>query len=257
MNPVNNQKPLVLRNTGIKVWKGGIGLITSDNLSELTILPTTLSELYLLLIKYNFIAVEDKDTDVSNLTFVISSSRCGQVILESQRTERFTQAQIDQSIVFFKHSGENCDGELELMATDGLHSTGLVRFQISAEQASVKLLVNNPLRVFPMLGRQLTIDHLLAQCDDPNYQVTYIVKNAPIYGVITKSASYEESNQIAITNFTQKNINESAVWYHHISKYFSSNTSNDVFTFDVICEFADPIINQVSKIIKIILLKFN
>jgi len=25
-----------VRNTGIKVWKGGIGLVTSDNLSELT-----------------------------------------------------------------------------------------------------------------------------------------------------------------------------------------------------------------------------
>lgn len=35
INPVNNQRPLVVRNTGIKVWKGGIGLITSDNLSEL------------------------------------------------------------------------------------------------------------------------------------------------------------------------------------------------------------------------------
>jgi len=35
VNPVNNQRPLVSRNTGIKVWKGGIGLITSDNLSKL------------------------------------------------------------------------------------------------------------------------------------------------------------------------------------------------------------------------------
>ncbi|VVC37769.1 Concanavalin A-like lectin/glucanase domain,Laminin G domain [Cinara cedri] len=220
VNPVNNQKPSISRNTGIKVWKGGIGLITSDNLT-----------------------VEDKDTDVSNLTFVISSSKCGQVVLESQHAERFTQAQIDQNIVFFKHSGENCDGELELMATDGLHSTGLIYFKITAEQASVKLLVNNPLRVFPMLGRQLTIDHLLAQCDDPNYQVTYIIKNAPMYGVVTKSALYE-SNQMAVTNFTQKNINESAVWYHHLSKDFSSNTSTDIFTFDVICEFANPIVNQ-------------
>jgi len=36
INPVNNQRPLVIRNTGIKVWKGGIGLITSDNLSKPT-----------------------------------------------------------------------------------------------------------------------------------------------------------------------------------------------------------------------------
>lgn len=192
------------------------------------------------------LAVEDKDTDVSNITFVISSSRCGHVILESQRVERFTQAQIDQSIVFFKHSGEFCDGELELSANDGLHSTGVIKFQITAEQASVKLLVNNPLRVFPMLGRQLTIDHLLAQCDDPNYQVTYIVRSAPRYGIVSNSASYEDLNQMTITNFTQKNINESAVWYHHISKYFSSNTTNDIFTFDAMCEYAVPIVNQVS-----------
>lgn len=192
------------------------------------------------------LAVEDKDTDVSNITFVISSSRCGHVILESQRVERFTQAQIDQSIVFFKHSGEFCDGELELSANDGLHSTGVIKFQITAEQASVKLLVNNPLRVFPMLGRQLTIDHLLAQCDDPNYQVTYIVRSAPRYGIVSKSASYEDLNQMTVTNFTQKNINESAVWYHHVSKYFSSNTTNDIFTFDAMCEYAVPIVNQVS-----------
>lgn len=192
------------------------------------------------------LAVEDKDTDVSNITFVISSSRCGHVILESQRVERFTQAQIDQSIVFFKHSGELCDGELELSANDGLHSTGVIKFQITAEQASVKLLVNNPLRVFPMLGRQLTIDHLLAQCDDPNYQVTYIVRSAPRYGIVSNSASYEDLNQMTVTNFTQKTINESAVWYHHISKYFSSNTTNDFFTFDAMCEYAVPIVNQVS-----------
>uniref|UniRef100_A0A2S2QQT4 Chondroitin sulfate proteoglycan 4 n=1 Tax=Sipha flava TaxID=143950 RepID=A0A2S2QQT4_9HEMI len=221
INPVNNQKPLVVRNTGIKVWKGGIGLITSDNLT-----------------------VEDKDTDVSNLTFMVSSSRCGHVMLESQHTEKFTQAQIDQNIVFFQHTGEYCDGELEMSASDGPHSTGMILFHITTEQASVKLLVNSPLRVFPMLGRQLTIDHLLAQCDDQNYQVTYIVRNAPRYGIISKSASYEDSNQMALTNFTQKNINESAIWYHHISKYFSSNSTNDVFTFDAMCEYAVPIVNQ-------------
>lgn len=185
------------------------------------------------------------------MTFVVSSSRCGHVILELQRAERFTQAQIDQSIVYFQHSGEYCDGELELSATDGLHSTEIVQFHIMAEQASIKILVNNPLRVFPMLGRQLTIDHLMAQCDDPNYQVTYIVRNAPRYGIVSKSASYEDSNQMAITNFTQKNVNESAVWYHHVSKYFSSNTTNDVFTFDAICEYAIPITNQVSLLNKI------
>lgn len=180
------------------------------------------------------------------MTFVVSSSRCGHLILELQRTERFTQAQIDQNIVYFQHSGEYCDGELELSATDDLHSTEVVQFHIMAEQASVKILVNNPLRVFPMLGRQLTIDHLMAQCDDPNYQVTYIVRNPPRYGIVSKSASYEDSNQMAITNFTQKNINESAVWYHHVSKYFSSNTTNDIFTFDATCEYAIPITNQVS-----------
>lgn len=177
--------------------------------------------------------------------------------MESQRTERFTQAQIDQGIVFFQHSGEYCDGELELSANDGLHSTGVIKFHVMTDQASVKILINNPLRVFPMLGRQLTIDHLLAQCDDSNYQVTYIVKSAPRYGIVSKSASYGDSNQMAVTNFTQKNINESAVWYHHISKYFSSNTTNDVFTFDAICEYAIPIVNQVSYIIKNKPFKFN
>lgn len=191
------------------------------------------------------LAVEDKDTDVSNLTFVVSSSRCGHVMLESLRTEKFTQAQIDQNIVFFQHTGEYCDGDLELTASDGPHSTGVIQFHITAEQSSVKLLVNSPLRVFPMLGRQLTVDHLLAQCDDSNYQVTYIIRNAPRYGIVSKSASYEDSNQMALTNFTQKNINESAIWYHHISKYFSSNTTNDVFTFDALCEYAVPIVNQV------------
>jgi len=134
---------------------------------------------------------------------------------------------------------------LEFSANDGLHSTGVIKFQIMAEQASVKLLVNNPLRVFPMLGRQLTSDHLVAQCDDPNYQVTYIVRNAPRYGIVSKSPFYEDLNLLAVTNFTQKNINDSAIWYHHVSKYFSSNTTNDVFTFDAMCEYAVPIVNQV------------
>ncbi|XP_050522785.1 chondroitin sulfate proteoglycan 4 [Daktulosphaira vitifoliae] len=221
VNPVNNQKPSILRNTGIKVWKGGLGLITSDNL-----------------------AAEDKDTDVSNLTFAITSSRCGHIIIESQRVERFTQAQIDQGIVNFQHSGEFCDGELELSASDGIYSTNIIKFHVVAEQASVKLLFNNPLRVFPMLGRQLTAEHLMAQCDDPNYLVMYVIRNSPRYGIISKSASYEDSNQLAITNFTQTNVNDSAIWYHHVSKYFSSNTTNDVFTFDVVCEHATSIVNQ-------------
>lgn len=204
----------------------------------------------LIILKNVILAVEDKDTDVSNLTFVVSSSRCGHVVLELQRAERFTQAQIDQNIVFFQHSGEYCDGELELSANDGIHSTGVIKFNVIAEQASVKLLVNNTLRVFPMLGRQITIDHLLAQCDDPNYQVTYVVRIAPRYGIVSKSALNEDSNQMAVTNFTQKSINESAVWYHHISKYFSSNTTNDVFTFDAICEYAVPLVNQVSQTIQ-------
>lgn len=37
VNPINNQRPLVVRNTGIKVWKGGIGLISTDNLCNILI----------------------------------------------------------------------------------------------------------------------------------------------------------------------------------------------------------------------------
>lgn len=46
VNPVNNQRPLVLKNIGIKVWKGGIGLITSDNLSMFTQIPTIYNNMF-------------------------------------------------------------------------------------------------------------------------------------------------------------------------------------------------------------------
>lgn len=47
-----------------------------------------------------------------------------------------------------------------------------------------------------------------------------------------------------VTSFSQREINESRIWYEH-TKVFTDLAANDSFVFDVGTEFAEPLLSQV------------
>jgi chondroitin sulfate proteoglycan 4 len=89
----------------------------------------------------------------------------------------------------------------------------------------------------------LTPNQLLALPSDMRRPVSYIIKRLPILGRLMID-SLPPGNPRAAMNFTQRDINSSRVFYEHTHPFFGLST-NDSFTFDVMADFAEPLLDQV------------
>lgn len=75
----------------------------------------------------------------------------------------------------FTVPGEDVDGELDTVISDGVNSVGPIIFKTQCEDVTLRLVNNKPLNVFPLLRRVITPDHLTAECSDPSRQVTLMI----------------------------------------------------------------------------------
>lgn len=85
VEPVNDEKPRIVNNTGLSVWEWNSELLTSTHL-----------------------AVSDLDSSPSEILFMILPSNCGYFSLKefpSVTIDKFTQEDINLRKILFKHSG--------------------------------------------------------------------------------------------------------------------------------------------------------
>lgn len=61
-----------------------------------------------------------------------------------------------------------------------------------------------------------------------------------------KLVLHRDGNVIEVDSFTQRDINESRVWYQHMHK-FKHASARDSFLFDVTAELTKPLLNQVGR----------
>ena len=145
-------------------------------------------------------------------------------------------------IVFLTGGG---GGGFDLTVSDGVKITGVLSFAITAQKVKLHLVGTGPshLHVFPMRRQILTPNQLLALSSDSRRPVSYIIKSLPSLGRLMID-SLPPGNPRSAMNFTQRDINSSRVFYEHTHPFFGLST-NDSFTFDVMADFAEPLLDQV------------
>ena len=129
-----------------------------------------------------------------------------------------------------------------MTVSDGVKTTGVLSFNIMSHKVTLKLVAPQ-LHVFPMRRQVLTPAHLFASASDPRRTVMLTVKSPPTLGRLMIE-SIPPGTPRSAANFTQRDVNNSRVFYEHTHPFFGLST-NDSFTFDVKADFAAPLLNQV------------
>ncbi|XP_043510308.1 chondroitin sulfate proteoglycan 4 [Frieseomelitta varia] len=224
IQPVNDEVPLLVNRTKLTVWQGGSITLTPDKL-----------------------AAVDNDTAARDITYNISGVRNGLISLKSSPgidVYSFTQEQIDQSKIMFTHTNDS-DAEFNFVLHDGVHTTESYTILVATKPVRLIIEQNAAPNVFPLTRKVITSKLLLTRCSDESREIKYTVRNGPHLGRIIMETS--EGAWLNVDRFTQKDINDSKVFYEH-TKQFMDLTANDSFTFDVEARFAESLTNQVFQI---------
>ncbi|XP_017888198.1 chondroitin sulfate proteoglycan 4 isoform X2 [Ceratina calcarata] len=224
VQPVNDEVPDLINRTKLSVWQGGSVTLTSD-----------------------ILAAVDNDTTAHDLTFNITGVRNGLISFKSSPEKdiySFTQEQIDQSQVIFTHTNGS-DAEFNFVLFDGVHTTESYTILVTTKPVRLNMQQNIALNVFPLTRKMISSKLLLTSCSDESRDIKYTVRNGPHLGKIIMETS--EGAWLNVERFTQKDINNSKVFYEH-TKQFMDLTANDSFTFDVEAHFTESLSNQVFQI---------
>lgn len=222
--PVNDEPPIVAANTGLCVWEGGTFTFTRN-------------ELY----------VNDIDTPLENITIIVVDIVSGYIALQNDLetpVQHFTQADIDNGDAVFVHKTGN-KGKMIFNVTDGLHELSKITFLITTKPVALKLIRKQSLRVFPLMREPLNNFLLMSRCSDPSRLITYKIDRTPTLGRLI--ILNEENHHRSIQQFTQKDLNDSLVYYEHTHP-FSDLYTNDSFIFTIEAALAAPITDQIFNV---------
>lgn len=101
--PINDQKPILVNNTGLTMWEGGAAVITNEMLGNSKFV---FSNVYFKLCKYLcFVAFSDADQPRDTLQFHVLRCWWGNVSMlnSSESLQFFTQQLIDKNLIVFHH----------------------------------------------------------------------------------------------------------------------------------------------------------
>lgn len=224
IQPVNDQVPVLVNYTALRVWQGGNAILTRQNLSAV-----------------------DNDTKPSEVIYNITSVKNGFFSMQTSPTVdiyNFTQEQIDKSMIMFTHTN-GTRGAFCFTLFDGVHTTHTYNITIDTIPIGVSIVENNGLNIFPLTRKPITEKSLMTVCSDPGREITYIVRQPPSLGKIIMETN--EGTWHEVDRFTQKDLNDTRVTYEH-TKQFMDLSTNDSFVFDVESHFAGSMRNQMFRI---------
>ena len=214
INPVNDS-PTVATNTGATFDEGSIGnIITKAMLNE-----------------------GDPDDSGAGLIYTLTGDvgngtlRLNGTVLNTNDT--FTQADIDAGIVTYDHDGSNTTGDsFDFSLADGgengsIPATGTFSINVTAVDDDAPVQVNNTGSTVAEGGSDtlITAELLFTDSEQPATSVTYTVTGGLANGQLELTAG----PGVAVTSFTQDDINNNRVVYVHDG----SNTTSDSITFTV------------------------
>lgn len=204
ITPVNDQPPLLkTKAPSLKVVQGDTVALRPENLK-----------------------VEDLDNPPGDIKFsVISKPNNGYLALGghlNESVETFTQAQINNGMVYFVHDGSSVSGVFYFSVTDGHHKPIYKLFNLEVTEITISLVNYTGLTLEQgKTSVSLTQHNLAAETNGRNFTIHYQITKPPHFGKLLKD------NQ-EVTTFEQEDLQAGRLSYHMIS--LSSAEDSFVFT---------------------------
>ncbi|NXA14694.1 CSPG4 protein, partial [Sapayoa aenigma] len=189
--PSSTRVPRLKVNAGLQVREGATAVISAHILSA-----------------------EDEDSLAEEVTYSIQPPVNGKVVLRSApstEVQRFTQAQIDNSLILFVHQGP-LDGGFAFDLWDGENLSPGHFFLIRAQREPIiSLTKKQSLTVCPGALQPITSQNLQAVSNSPTSSTTlyYSIEQAPHLGRLSTSQGEE------VRNFTQAQVDSKLIFYQH------------------------------------------
>ncbi|OQR72801.1 chondroitin sulfate proteoglycan 4-like [Tropilaelaps mercedesae] len=210
VQPVNDEVPQIVENTGLELWEGEWAVITNERL-----------------------AVVDEDTTPEDVRFTLTQSPSnGFVALVTNMAQpilTFTQAEINRNVIVFSHTGPEAGG-FKFQVDDGSNTVPGQTFVVKAKEIVVDLIRNERLRVEPGGQQSITSDHLQATSTmrpkNSTAQIIYSLSKEPHFGRVLLEKL--DGTLEPIREFTQDQIDQTLVLYEN-----TAATKNDSFVFTV------------------------
>ncbi|KAG9337013.1 hypothetical protein JZ751_029872 [Albula glossodonta] len=193
IQPVNDEAPKLIHNTGLELVSGEDAEITA-----------------------NMLYSDDGDTPPEDLVYSIEPPTNGIVALRESpgdSIENFTQAQINHGEVVFVHKGDPSGG-FTFTVTDGEHTSPLRHFLVTARQLTISMdSEEEELVVFPGTRQPITSKILKAVTNEDGDEITYAVLRAPRFGRLISAKSKNQFKEIS--SFTQAEVDSGSIFYEH------------------------------------------
>ena len=141
--------------------------------------------------------------------------------------------------------GRNC--KLRLTMTDERNTVPPFSVRVRVTDVTLQLVRNEALNVFPMMQTAITAAHLLVSCSDsdPDREVRFAMSRGPRNGRILLRES--PRRLVETRNFTQRQVNESRVFYEH-NRPFNNLTIYDAVALGVSSEHATGTLEIVFRV---------
>lgn len=190
--PVNDEPPILTRNTGLEVLAGEEADITSSMLNT-----------------------DDADTPAAALVYHVEMLTNGMVALKEMPEDEilnFTQAHINKGEVIFIHQGEESGG-FTFTVTDGEHTSPQYKFVVTARPLTITMVTQEELMVFPGTRQQISSANLGAVTSEDGNEISYTLAQPPRLGRLIQA---KERNQfVEISHFSQKELESGSIFYEH------------------------------------------
>lgn len=196
------------------------------------------------------LVAQDYDTISANIKFILLNIVGGVVVHQddvfSMPLSNFTQQDINDNQIYFQHTSNKLNGQLDFYITDGDHSSTEQTLYITTNPVNLEMIRNEILHVFPLTRKQILSEQLKYRCTDEFRDVIYDITILPQFGRIVYEHQ-ENGTTSDITEFTQHDLNEGRIIYEHTHATVELK-SNDSFYFDVKSKLANSLIDQIFNI---------
>ncbi|NXX19460.1 CSPG4 protein, partial [Podargus strigoides] len=179
------------------------------------------------------LSAEDEDSPAEEVTYSIHPPANGKVVLRSApgaEVRRFTQAQINNGLIFFVHQGP-LDGGFAFDLWDGENLSPGHFFLVRAQREPlITLAKKQSLTVCPGALQPITSQNLQAVSNSPTSSTAlyYSIEQAPRLGRLRTSQGEE------IRNFTQAQVDSGLIFYQHVMPEQPFWLAQDAIRFRVV-----------------------
>lgn len=213
--PVNDQRPVVTINTGLKMWESSEAEISRD-----------------------LLYTQDLDSPADELVYSVSPPSNGHVALKSSLDGsilQFSQAAINAGQVIFVHHGSTSSGGFHFQVSDGINHTPSHIFKVRARSLNIQIKTEEPLVIYPGTRQPITTRHLKARTNDDSRAnsrpILYTVVTPPALGQLI---TVDTGNVTRIvSSFTEEDLEAANIFYQHDWPKEPLWKSQDSFQFTV------------------------